>query len=341
MQALGDTIAQERFSVIVFDEVATFRNTKTKLFKGAARAAATASFVWGLTGTPMPRAPTDAFGIIKLVTPSNPHLKSFTMFRDELMVRNGPFKWLERKNAKEKVYEWMQPAVRFRLDECVDIPPTTYTDLEVPLTPRQKKAYDALRKYATLLTEGDGQTTAANEAVLRSKLCQVSSGAVYTHDGQVVWLDPTERLTVMANTLIENGRKALVFVPFKSLLTPLSDYLTKVGIKHSCVHGGTPQGERTRIFSEFQDGPEGLEVILAHPKTMSHGLTLTAANMILWYAPIDDLEIYNQACARIPRPGQTLKTAIVHLVGSPAERKMYRNLGGKDKRQVKFLELFD
>lgn len=82
-------------------------------------------------------------------------------------------------------------------------------------------------------------------------------------------------------------------------------------------------------------------MIVAHPKCMAHGLTLTAANTIIWFTPTASLETYEQACARITRPGQTRKTLIIHLTGSPIETKIYRRLREKASLQGALLDMFN
>lgn len=340
VKTMQDLLTLQQWDVIVIDEVAVFRNTKTKLHKSMAKVAQGMKYLWGMTGTPTPRAPTDAFGIIKLITPSNPVAKSFIQFRDKLMVKHGPFEWTPRPGATEHVYRLMQPAVRFTMDECVDIPPITFDSREVALSPRQKRAYEELRKNAVAMHEGAG-ITAANAAALLTKLTQVACGVVYDTNKMPIFLDPDDRIRVLLEVLDENDHKAIVFVPFVSLLPVLKEHIEKDGWKVYTVSGQVPQSERSQIFSEFQDGPRGREVILAHPATMSHGLTLTAANLICWFGPIADLEIFQQANARIARPGQTHHTRIMQLAGSAAERRIYRQLRNKQDLQANLLKLFD
>jgi len=80
-------------------------------------------------------------------------------------------------------------------------------------------------------------------------------------------------------------------------------------------------------------------VLVANAAAMSHGLTLTAATTIVWYAPVHSNEIYQQACARVRRPGQTRSTVIVHLAGTEIERKIYKRLAEKESMQGLLLDL--
>ena len=79
---------------------------------------------------------------------------------------------------------------------------------------------------------------------------------------------------------------------------------------------------------------------MAHPQCLAHGLTLTEADTIVWYSPTMSNEIYEQANARINRPGQKHKTLIVHIVGTPIERVTYARLAQRQRMQNCLLDLF-
>ena len=120
----------------------------------------------------------------------------------------------------------------------------------------------------------------------------------------------------------------------------VAEKLTTAGYNVAQVSGETPKGRRDQIFINFQNAAMP-RVLVAHPKCMSHGLTLTAANTIVWYSPSNSLETYEQACARITRPGQLLKQLIVHLTGTAVESKLYRRLQQKASLQGALLEMFE
>ena len=131
--------------------------------------------------------------------------------------------------------------------------------------------------------------------------------------------------------------KVIVFVPLTGALEALAAELRKDWTVE-VVHGGTSKTERDRIFSEFQKTPDP-RVLVANAATMSHGLTLTAATTIVWYAPVHSNEIYEQACARVRRPGQTRTTVIAHVAGSDMERRVYQRLKDKQSLQGILLDL--
>jgi hypothetical protein len=96
---------------------------------------------------------------------------------------------------------------------------------------------------------------------------------------------------------------------------------------------------RADIVKRFQDNPEP-KVLIIQPKAASHGLTLTAANTIIWYAPCTSVETYLQANARIDRPGQVNNMTIVHINGSPVETHMYSMLRGNIGNHQKVIDLY-
>ena len=254
------------------------------------------------------------------------------------MLQVSNFRWVDRKNAKDTVYEVMQPAVRFTRDDCVELPPTINQTREVPLTPEQQRIYTQMMQKAKVAF-GQGEVTAANEGVLMSKLMQITTGFVYTKDKTPVELDNSTRMDALRELIDEAEGKVIVFVDFIHASEMIAARLAK-DYTVAQVSGQTPKGERDRIFTEFQSAVFP-RVLVAHPKCMAHGLTLTAANVIIWFSPTTSLETYEQACARITRPGQTRTTLWMHLTGSPVESKLYKRLQTKASLQGALLEMFE
>lgn len=294
--------------------------------------------VWGLTGTPTPNAPTDAWAQCRLLVPSNvpPY---FNKFKDSVMKQVSQYVWIPRPGATDVVHGAMQPAIRFSKDECLDLPPVLFETREAELTVAQKKAYRDMSNQLRLQI-ASGDITAVNEAVKAQKLIQIACGSVYDKDKNNYRLDAAPRLTVVKDVIEESKSKVIVFVPFVSVVEMVSDELKKEGLTVECIHGGVSKAERDRIFSAFQktDTPQ---VLVAQPAAMSHGLTLTAASTIIWYAPITSNEIFEQACARITRPGQQLNQLIVMIQGTEIERKYYQRLRNKQKVQGLLLEMME
>ena len=327
--------------LIVIDELALVRNQKTDRWKYLNELCNKQHprRVWGMTGSPTPNAPTDAWAQIRLITPDNKDCpKYFGRFRDNVMQQLSQFKWKPKDNALDQVHRLMQPAIRFKLDDCVDLPPQMIVTRDVELTDDQAKAYREV--FTKLKTEhAEGQIIASNEAIKASKLVQIACGVAYSATGGNVVIPATHRIEELKNIIGESEGKVIVFVPLTGALEYVADAL-RDDWSLEIVNGSTSKDERDRIFGEFQNRTDP-HVLVANPATMSHGLTLTAATTICWFAPVWSSEIFEQACARVRRPGQTRTTVIVQISGTEIERKMYKRLQEKTSMQNLLLELME
>ena len=326
-------------NLIVVDEISQMaRNASTDRFKSLQKLIKTTPprLAWGLTGTPTPNAPTDAWAQCRLLVPEKVPLY-FAKFKAAVMKQVSTFKWIARPIAMDIVHEVMRPAIRFTRDECVDLPPCTYVTRQAELTAPQQKAFSDM--VTKLKAEIDsGKVTAANEAVKAQKLIQIACGVIYGSEGEELELDATPRLEVVREVCEEASTKIIVFVPFVSVINKVASYLKDHGFTVEIIHGGVSQAERSRIFGEFQKA-EDPKIIVAQPACMSHGLTLTSASTMIWYAPITSCDTYLQACARITRPGQKHNQLIVNIEGTKIEQKYYKRLIEKESTQGILLDL--
>lgn len=334
---LPELIAKD-FDVVLIDEVGAYRNKSTDRWKAMSKLLVGRAYVWGMTGSPAPNEPTDAWGISKLMTPEKCP-RYYKQFRDKTMRQVTQFKWVPKKDAIQHVYNILQPAVRYRRSDCFELPDTSYQTHEVSVSKEIEDTYSKLLKAAKAAFK-EGLVTAANEAVVTGKLAQVSSGYVYTRDKRVVKLDNKHRLNETTDIIDQSLGKIIVFAAYTHTAKNVHAHLVKKGYDAAFVHGGTTKKQRDEIFSAFQN-TTSIRVLVAHPKCMSHGLTLTAASTIVWFTPPPSLETYEQANARITRTGQLEKTLIIGLTGTPIERKIYKRLEGRAKIQGALLDLFD
>lgn len=327
-----------QFDVVVIDEVGVFRNKSTDRWKNMFTLIEKVPYVWGMTGSPTPNEPPDAWGIAKLLTPgrATDHKNAFIR---KTMTQVSQFRWIPKPDANDHVFEMLQPAVRYTRNDCVELPPVVYQDMK--LTP-SKQVADTYKKMMTALKVAfrEGEITAANEGVLFMKLLQIASGWVYTRDRGVVSLDNTERVNAVLDIIEQSVGKVIVFADFTHTAQKLHGILLKNKIDCALVTGAVQKRFRDEIFNTFQNSASP-RVLVAHPKCMAHGLTLTSANTVVWFTPCTSLETYEQACARITRPGQTQKSMIIHLTGSPIESKLYARLKSKAKLQGALLDMFN
>lgn len=254
------------------------------------------------------------------------------------MFNVGRFRWFPKENAQDTVFDMLQPAVRFTKEQCLDLPEVTHVYREAPLTPQQHKYYEELRKNMAIVADGEN-VSAVNAAVNINKLLQLSGGAVYTDDKEVVEFDVSNRLQVIKEVIYEASHKVLVFVPFTHTINILNDYLTKNKIACEIINGSVPVNKRTDIFKRFQED-ENPQVLIIQPQSAAHGVTLTAANVVVWYAPVTSVETYLQANARVHRKGQVNPVTVVHIQGSPVESKLYKMLENKLDDHTKLVDLY-
>ncbi len=329
-----ELIARKDIDAVAIDEIAVYRTAKSERHSVAHRVLAGRKYVWGMSGSPTPNAPTDAWAQCRLITPEKVP-KYFTRFRDMVMRQVTTFKWMPRIEATDVVKDAMQPSVRFSLDECLDLPEQTYETRRVEMSPGQKKAYNDMLNKLRAEHEA-GEIIAVNESVKAGKLMQIALGFGYDTNHETVSFDCVDRIKVCKEVIEESSAKVLVFVPYTGALEAVAEELRKdweVGV----VQGSTSKHERDVVFSNFQRGGT-MRIIVANPATLSHGLTLTAADTIIWFGPINSNETYQQACARVRRPGQKRTTVIVHLTATPLEDKAYNRLRNKQAMQGLLLD---
>lgn len=326
------------FDLVIVDEAAVLRNPSTQRFKIFRKWMDNnpSTRLWLMTGTPTPNDPTDAWALAKLV--NSPHCtKTFTAFREQVMMKISQWKFVPRPESVDIVKNILQPAVRYTRDECFDLPDTIVQTRQVELTAEQKKHYtQMLRHFVTELTT-EGTITAVNEAVKLQKLVQIACGVAYGDDGRNIEIDCTPRINLVKEVIEEAGEKVIVFVPLTGTLHMLEKELSKhwtVGV----VNGEVSSTKRNKIFQDFQESKEP-HVLIAHPATMAHGLTLTVASTIVWYGPVTSNEQYVQANGRIERIGKRHTSNVIHIEATDLEYKMYERLKNKQKLQGLLLDL--
>lgn len=327
--------ARKDIRLVILDEADAYRDASTRRHRIAMTLLAQRPYLWLATGTPTPTGPLDAYGLAKLV--NNAGGESFMSYKMRTMYKVSNFKWVPKRGAHEAASALLQPAIRFDIKDCVNLPPCTTELRDVPLSREQTKLIAQLKEEC-LLEMGNGkQITAVNEAVLRMKLIQISCGAVYDTGGGSHPVDAKPRIAELRAVMAQSRAKTIVFAPLTSVLRLLHSDLSR---DHSValIYGGTPQKERNEIFRRFQMEAEP-RVLIADPGTMSHGLDLFAAALIVWYGPTDRTVTYLQANKRIDRPGQTFPTTIVQLASTPTEREIYRRLENNETLQGVILNL--
>ena len=316
--------ALEQIDLVLVDESSEFRNASADQYRVLQEILrARKPRVWLMSGAPAPRAPTDLWAQGRLATPRRVP-RHFSHFRRQVMTKVRSHIWMPIEGWEDIAFEMLKPAIRYKLEDCIDLPPQIFETRDAPLSEQQSRLIKELRKELATQLKPGVTLTAANEGVLRQKFLQISAGGAYDELGRAHVIPAKARAKVLEELLAQApGGKAIVYCPWRPALEMIYREISKRW-KVALVHGGISSSKRPAIFDRFQTGD--LEVLLAQPRTMAHGLTLTAAALAIWWSPTDNLDIYDQANRRIRRPGQSRTQIIVQISGTALERECYRRL---------------
>jgi len=326
------------FDLVIADEANFVKTSTTRRWKALNAVLTPSMKLWMMTGTPAAQSPADAFGLAKLVCPQRVP-KYYTAWRDKVLVKISQFKYVPAPNATKLVNLALQPAIRFTKADCLDLPPLTYQTRQIELTPQQKKYYQALKKQMYVEAAGE-QISAVHAAAGLNKLLQLSCGAVYSDDKEVVQFDAKNRLDEIVEVVQEAAHKVIVFVPFRHAIDIVTDRLRKEGYPTEVISGAVSMTARTKIFRDFQE-TDSPRVLVIQPQSAAHGVTLTAADTIVWFGPVASVETWLQANERINRPSQKNKMTVIKIYGSEVEKRVYNALESKEANQKDLVALYE
>ncbi len=332
-----DEVRNGGFDLIIVDEATHYKNTRTKRWKTLRKIVTDDTWLWMMTGTPAAQSPLDAYGLAKLINPDAVP-RFYSSFRDMVMMQITQFRYIPKDNSSEVVYNALQPAIRFTKEECLDLPAMTYVKRKVELTRQQTKYYELLRKKLVMHV-GEDEVSAINAAATMNKLLQISAGAVYTDKGDALEFDINNRYRVLKEVIDESSQKVLIFVPFKHTIDVLVSKLRSDSLTAEVIRGDVPAHARTDIFKRFQTMPDP-KILVIQPQAAAHGVTLTAANTVVWWGPTSSLETYSQANARVHRSGQKHPCTVVQLQGSAVEKRVYSLLDKRIDVHTKMIDLY-
>lgn len=333
-----DELKNAKFDAVIVDEANAFKSVQTRRWKMFSQLINEDVRLILMTGTPASQSPEDAFGLAKLICPDRVP-RFFGGWKDMVMQKISMFKWIPRPRANDLVYNALQPAIRYTKEQCLDLPDIMYETREVPLTTQQEKYYETLKKQMLIEAAGE-EISAVNAAAKLNKLLQISCGAVYSDDGETIYFDVSNRLNELEAVIDESLHKVIVFAPFTHTIEIIEAFLNKKKISCAVINGAVSANRRAAIINSFQTEVDP-RVVIIQPQAAAHGVTLTAANTVVWFGPTSSVETYLQANARAHRKGQNHKVTVVMIQGSAAEAKMYKMLNDKVDSHERLVELYN
>lgn len=331
-------------NLVIVDEGSVFRNSNTDRYRGLEKMLRPDMRLWWLTGTPAPNAPTDVWAQARLVNGAGVP-KFFGQFRDLTMYPHQKLKhkWEARDDAYQTAYSIMQPAIRFLKKDVIDLPPMLPPrNWQAPLSTEQKRAFKDMKNQMTAEIKRADQTgetiSAVNAADKITKLRQILCGAMRHEDGSYLSLPHKGRTQLVLDAFEQASAKVIVVVPFKGIL---NDLAKEIGVHYTVgvLNGDVPIAQRNQIITQFKtsDSPHGL---LCHPKVMSHGLNLTEADTLVFYAPIYSNDEYQQVLERFNRVGQKHAMNVIRIGAHSLEWAIYQTLDERGQSQESILKLY-
>mgnify|MGYP003112517746 FL=1 len=322
---------------MAIDESTTIKTPTAKRAKNAVKVGKEARFKRIMTGSPVTRSPLDLFQQCDFLHPECLDSTSYYAFRARYAVMveknmgSHSFKkvvgYRKLDELKEKLDRF---SYRIRKDQCLDLPEKVYIKREVPLTKEQEKAYSEMKTMALALLK-DGMVTTVNALTQLMRLHQIVCGHVKLDDDRVVSV-PSKRIEELLSVIEEASDKVIIWANYRHDIDAIKLALQKeYGMSAvGTYYGDTDDDERARVVKEFQDPESELRFFVGNPRTGGYGLTLTAADTVVYYSNSFDLEVRLQSEDRAHRIGQTRSVTYVDLISpDTVDEKIVKALRGK------------
>jgi SNF2 family DNA or RNA helicase len=330
------------FDMLVIDELTSFKSSKSNRFKAMKVSTPTVNRIVGLTGTPAPNGLVDLWAQMYCIDQGARLGKSVTKYRQTYFNER---KWNNitiRCDLKKGCEQLIRDKVA---DICLSMQAKDYLQLPsmmvhtelVELSPRVKKAYDAFEREKVLelrdaLTGSERQSILAESAAgLMTKLAQYANGAVYDADGDAVEIhdEKLSRLQELVEAANDSGSGVLVFYQYKH---DVARILSRLKDKRVAVYADERQLVEWNACK--------LDVLLAHPASTAYGLNMQhGGHYIIWFGCGWNLELYQQANARLHRQGQEHPVTVYKLLcADTVDEKAAKALEGKKGVQQSLID---
>lgn len=303
------------YDMVVLDELSSFKNWNSKRFKAFMKVRPRVKRVVGLTGTPSPNGLMDLFSQIKCLDMGERLGRFISQYRINYFRpgrMNGPivYEYIPLKDSERKIYEKISDiTISMRAMDHLKMPKLISTRYPVYMNKLEDDLYEEMKKDFVLKYIDGREVTASNAAVLSGKLCQLSNGAIYTENKEIIRIH--DRKLDALEDIIEsaNGKPVLVAYWFTHDLERIEERLAEKKIPYEHLKSD----ESIRRWNKGE-----VLVGLIHPASAGHGLNLQkGGNHLVWFGLTWSLELYEQTIARLYRQGQEEETVVVqHIVNS-------------------------
>lgn len=337
VQWLVDVLGNEWFfDMVVLDEASSFKNHQSKRFRKLKTVLPRISRLVELTGTPAPRDLMDLWAQIYLLDQGQRLGKTISAYREQWFSpdkrnRSTIFSYKADEGAEEVIKQRLSDiCISMKAEDYLELPDCIVRDVPVVLDNSAQKWYDEMEKKMVLELAGQ-VIDAGTVAMLRMKLLQVASGAVYDEDRRVAKVHDCKLEAFMELVESLNGNHALVFYAYKHDRDRIMEALKREKVNAREFKGPEDQ-------EAWNNGQ--VDVLLAHPASCAYGLNLQqGGHNIVWFGLTDSLELYQQANARLHRQGQG-HPVIVHrlLVKGTVDEDVAAGLEAKDECQEMLLQ---
>ena len=341
------------FQMIVVDELSMFKSATSKRFEHLQDLSERLEYFIGLTGTPAPNSLLDVWSQLVIINPDVKYDLGHIYFQyrnhffapDVINPKTGVvFSWKLNPGAEEAIYEKIEPyVISMKGAGLVDIPDVTYTNEYVYMDKKSKKVYDyfdkEIRKELKTLEKGEqlsvstgeNEVNVSNSAILKSKLLQLATGAMYDSDSSTT----NRKYTVFHDAKIEKLKEilnvanspVLVFYNFVSDLERIRKAVP------DAVLLNTKDPNANQVIQKWNRG--AIPVLLANPMSTGHGLNLQdGGHIIVWFSQTWRNEVYRQANKRLHRSGQKHPVQIIHIVTKDtADEEVVPRIDMKEEQQ--------
>ena len=320
------------FDTVVLDELSSFKSSKAERFRALKRVRPAVRRVIGLTGTPASNGYLDLWSQVYLLDRGERLGTTVTGYRDRYFEpgrrnQNIVFDWRLKPGADKAIEQKLSDlCVSMRAEDYLSLPDRVEVTHKVPLPPTARRMYDEMERELALEL-GDETITAANAAVAAGKLLQLAGGAVYGEDGN--WAQAHGAKLDCLQQIVDEaqGQPVLCYYAYQHELER--------------IKAAFPQARELKTEKDMAAWNRGyVQLLVAHPASAGHGLNLQhGGHIMVWFGLTWSLELYQQACARLYRQGQSHPVMLHHIVAeNTMDESVLRALAAKDRTQSALMD---